>query len=110
MTSDASGHWGCGAVCDTSNQWFSIRWGEHWTHIHITIKEPLPIVVTSAMWGREWIGKQVLFRCDNAAVVAIVNSGRSRHPLAMHYTCLLYLLGAVYNFLLKLFILLVKIM
>ena len=34
----------------------------------------------------------------NAAVVAIVNSGQSKHPLAMHYTRLLYLLGAVYNF------------
>ena len=48
--------------------------------------------------GQGMEGKQVLFRCDNAAVVAIVNSGRSKHPLAMHYTRLLYLLGAVFNF------------
>ena len=34
-------------VCDTSNQWFSIRWGECWTHIHITIEELLLIVVAS---------------------------------------------------------------
>ena len=89
VTSDASGHWGCGAVCDTSHQWFSVKWGECWTHIHITIKELLPIVVASAIWGKEWTGKQVLFRCDNAAVVAIINSGQSKHPLAMHYTRLL---------------------
>ena len=27
-----------------------------------------------------------------------MNSGQSKHPLAMHYTRLLYLLGAVFNF------------
>lgn len=96
VTSDASGSWGCGAFCD--QKWFSIQWGGCWKDIHITIKELLPIVVASALWGREWSGKQILFHCDNAAVVAIVNSGRSKHPLAMHYTRLLYLLGAVYNF------------
>ena len=98
VTSDASGLWGCGAICNTSHQWFSVEWGECWRHIHITIKELLPIIVASAVWGKEWRGKEVLFRCDYAAVVAIVNSGRSKHPLTMHYTRLLYLLGAVFNF------------
>ena len=98
VTSDASGHWGCGAVCNTSNQWFSIKWGECWTHTHITIKELLPIVITSVIWRAKWKGKQVLFRCDNATVAAIVNSPRNRHHLAMHYTRLFYLLGAVSHF------------
>ena len=40
----------------------------------------------------------LVFQCGNAAVVAIVNRGRGRHPLAMHYTRLLYLLAAIYNF------------
>ena len=97
VTSDASGSWGCGAF--SAHHWFAITWGECWRDIHITIKELLPIVAASTVWGKEWIGKHVMFRCDNAAVVAIVNSGRSKHPLAMHYTRLLYLLGAVYNFL-----------
>ena len=96
VTSDASGTWGCGAFC--KKQWFSIEWGECWKDIHITIKELLPFIVASAVWGQGWSGSHVLFQCDNAAVVAIVNSGRSKHPLAMHYTRLLYLLGAVHNF------------
>ena len=58
VTSDVSGHWGCRAVCNTSNQLFSIWRGECWTHIDITIKELLPIVVASAIWGGEWIGKK----------------------------------------------------
>ena len=96
VTSDASGSWGCGVFW--SKYWFSIKWGECWSVIHITIKELLPIVVASAVWGEQWIGRHILFQCDNAAVVAIVNRGRSKHPLAMHYTRLLYLLAAVYNF------------
>lgn len=96
VTSDASGTWGCGAYWKT--QWFSFQWGECWADIHITIKELLPIVIASLIWGKEWQGRRVQFYCDNAAVVAIVNSGRSKHPLAMHYTRLLYLVGAVYNF------------
>ena len=96
VTSDASGLWGCGAF--SAHHWFAITLGECWRDIHITIKELLPIVAASTVWGKEWIGKHVMFRCDNTAVVAIVNSGRSKHPLTMHYTRLLYLLGAVYNF------------
>ena len=96
VTSDASGSWGCGAFCN--REWFSIQWGECWRDLHITIKELLPIVVASILWGRTWTGKHILFRCDNAAVVAIVNSGCSKHPIAMHCTRLVYLLGAVFNF------------
>lgn len=40
----------------------------------------------------------MLFQCVNAAIIAVVNSGRSKHPLAMHYTHPLYLLAAVNNF------------
>ena len=96
VTSDASGSWGCGAFCN--KEWFSLQWGECWKELHITIKELLPVVIASILWGKTWTGKHILFRCDNAAVVAIVNSGRSKHPIAMHYTRLIYLLGAVFNF------------
>jgi hypothetical protein len=90
---------GCNSTpCTPPGSATAIQWGGCWKDIHITIKELLPIVVASALWGREWSRKQVFFYCDNAAVVAIVNSGWSKHTLAMHYTRLLYLLGAVFNF------------
>jgi hypothetical protein len=95
VTFDASGSWGCGTYWQ--EHWFSIPWGACWSSIHITVKELLPIIVASALWGRQWQGKRIRFRCDNAAVVAIVNSGRSKHPLVMHYTRILYLLGACFN-------------
>jgi hypothetical protein len=78
VTFDASGSWGCGTYWQ--EHWFSIPWGACWSSIHITVKELLPIIVASALWGRQWQGKRIRFRCDNAAVVAIVNSGRSKHP------------------------------
>ena len=35
-------------------------------------------------WGSGWKGLTVICRCDNAAVVGIVNSGRSKMDRAMH--------------------------
>ena len=46
---------------------------------------------------REDKGKVVKCLCDNAAVVAIVRSGRSKHPLVMHLMRSLSLFTAGYN-------------
>ena len=96
VTSDASGSWGCGAVSNAD--WFSCGWGSCWLDVHITIKELLPIILASALWGHSWAGHRVLFRCDNAAVVAIINSGRSRNSLATHLARALFLLCAAFKF------------
>lgn len=84
VTSDASGNWGCGAF--VGETWFQVKWPESWTPLHITIKELLPIVLACALWGHKWKGQSVLCRSDNAAVVAAVNSGRSKaqDSTAMH--------------------------
>ncbi len=37
----------------------------------------MPIVVAAAVWGPAWRGQMVLARCDNAAVVAIINKGQA---------------------------------
>ena len=83
LTSDASGTWDCGAF-NSEGEWFQLEWPEEWRDIDITIKELLPIVVALALWGEVWTGRAVKCRCDNAAVVAIVNSGTSRCERAMH--------------------------
>ncbi len=84
VTSDASGSWGCGAWWET--KWLQLQWqglGESASY-GITAKELLPIVVAMATWGKFWQSKTVMTRCDNMAVVAIVNSGASREVEAMH--------------------------
>ena len=55
-----------------------------WSSVHITVKELVPIVVACALWENQWKGATVLCRCDNAAVVSIVNLESSKDALAMH--------------------------
>ena len=83
LTSDASGGWGCGAFT-SGGKWFQLQWPDSWGPIHITVKELVPIVVACALWGASWKGTTVRCHCDNAAVVAILRSGTSKHPLVMH--------------------------
>ena len=96
MTSDASGSWGCGAYL-SSGEWFQLELPSSWDGIHITMKELLPIVIGAAVWGSQWKGVSVLCRCDNAAVVAIVNSGRSKVERAMHLMRSLFFFLARWN-------------
>ncbi len=70
ITSDASGNWGCGA--------FEVK-----KDVRITVKELLPVVMAVAIWGHKWRRKSVKCQCDNAAMVAIINTGTSKNEKAM---------------------------
>ena len=96
LTSDASGSWGCGAF-ESSGLWFQIEWQGALEGVHITVKELLPVVVACALWGRQWRGMTVQCRCDNAVVVAILRSGTSKLPLAMHLMRCLFFFVAYYQ-------------
>ena len=82
ITTDASGNWGCGGYCECN--WFQVQWPQNTADLHITIKELIPIVLALGLWGGMWVGKTIQLRCDNAAAVAIINSGDSRDAEAMH--------------------------
>ena len=73
--SDASGNWGCGAIC--GSQWFQLKWDTRSDRWHISIKELTPIVISTAIWGRHFMGKTLLVRSDNSAAVAAINSQSS---------------------------------
>ena len=77
MTLDASRSWGCGAFTSAGER-FQLQWPGSWADVHITVKELLPIVLGTPMWGAQWQGRSVKCRCDNAAVVANIRSGSSR--------------------------------
>ena len=97
VTSDASGKWGCGAFASTG-EWFQCVWPEDWKEVHITVKELMPIVIAATLWGDRWRGKTIQCRTDNAAVVAIVNSGRSKNSsLAMHLIRTLFFVMARFD-------------
>ena len=78
LTSDASGSWGCGAYW--GSQCFQLPWSVTACHIDINIatKELIPIVIAAALWGKMWSGQVVCSRCDNEAVVAVINRCTSR--------------------------------
>ena len=82
LYSDASGKWGCGALCFP--QWFHIQWPDSWSAHSITVKELLPIVTAVALWGRNWSQQRVLCRCDNMAVVHLLQKRSSRDKTIMH--------------------------
>ena len=51
--------------------------------VHITAKELAPIVVVCALWELAWKGNTVCCQCNNTAVVAILHSSSSKHPLVI---------------------------
>ena len=73
--SDASGHWGCGALWGP--YWLQQKWDERAEPHHISVKELTPIVMAMAIWGHHFKGRTVLVRSDNSAAVAAINSQSS---------------------------------
>ena len=87
---------GCGAFCGPC--WFQLCRAGPIAESHITVKEQVPIVLAEAVWGRLWVGKTILARCDNAAMVAIINQGNSKEPECMHLMCCLSFIAAQFSF------------
>ena len=88
---DASGSFGYCVWFPAAGQWLQLGWSEllqpsslEAQNGGIAWMELLPIILACAMWGVNWAGGSVTFHCDNAAVVAVVNSGYSRAPKIMH--------------------------
>ena len=96
LVSDASGSWGCGAWHAT--HWFQLEWSTITQHWNIAVKELLPIVVAAMIWGHLWRGRQVMVRCDNAVVVAVVNSRYSKDRRMMHLLRCVFFAEAYNNF------------
>ena len=94
--SDASGSWGCGAFWQ--DRWCQLQWNACFRDEDIAVKELVPVLVASALWGHNWRGKVVLFVSDNAAVVSILNSGYSRDKTLMHLLRCLFFMAASFNF------------
>lgn len=99
LWSDASGSFGCGAICPTLSRWIQLRWdGPREVGMEsITWMELLPIVLSCAAWGGFWQGQRVIVNCDNTGAVAVANSGYSRAPRIMHLLRCLFFIRALYQ-------------
>ena len=81
---DASGPGiGFGGFFDGS--WFQGKWpDEQFSKSHsIAWLEFFPIIVAVVLWGHSLQGKRIVLRCDNEAVVAIINKQSSKCPQIM---------------------------
>jgi len=99
IASDASGSWGCGAIWKTS--WFQLKWNEITEAFHIAVKELIPIIIATVIWGSEWKGSIVTAYCDNAAVVSVLNTRYSKEENLMQMVRTLFFIEARYQFKLK---------
>ena len=69
---------------------FQLEWLSSWKDAHISAKELLPVVVSSALWGSSWTEK-ILFHWDNmAAVLAINNRSARDHSFTYLFQCLFF--------------------
>ena len=96
MTSDASGHWGCGAW--HGREWFQYQWPSGCEHHHIAYKELFAALLACATWGAMWRGKRILWRCDNQAAVHAIGRRSCRDSTLMHLIRCLFFFEAVYQF------------
>ena len=54
VTSNAPGHWGCGAW--SGPDWLQFQWPKEAKDCHITFKELVAILLACAVWGDRWAG------------------------------------------------------
>ena len=90
---------GCAAF--SGSEWFQFEWSSSTAAYQITVKELLPIVMAMAIWGPQWHNKSILSRCDNEAVVCILNTGTSKDPTVMGLMRCLHFITAKFNILLS---------
>ena len=100
LHTDASGTLGYGGIL--GRKWFQGRWETHQQlsapGISIAWQELFALVVACHIWGDEFAHKRIVFYCDNASVVSIVNSKRSHIPRVMDLVRHLTLLTLKHNF------------
>ena len=66
-----------------------------------SIKELIPIIFAAALWGKDWKGWCVLCRCNNQAVVAVINARSSLNKDIMHLLRVLFFIEAHFDFMTK---------
>ena len=67
---------GLGAVY--MNQVYAIHIPQYCKNFSIVHLEMLNILVAVRVWGKNWKNQRILIKCDNQAVVSVLNSGRTQ--------------------------------
>lgn len=84
------GHWFC-------DSWTEKLPSEPDRDISMALRELYPIFVAAILWRKYWSSKRILFYCDNAATVNIIQKGRSKVLSIMQLMRRLTWCSAKYN-------------
>ena len=95
---DACPH-GLGAIFDS--QVYALPLTEEYHYLNIAYLEMLNILVALKVWHSQWAGLKVQIKCDNQAVVSVLNLGRPRDPVLAEYTRNIFLWTSTFNIDLK---------
>ena len=98
IVSDASGTWGCAAINKGSGQWLQIQWPRAWRNINIAVKELLPVVLATAVWGSHWNNATIMFSIDNQAAVSALSRRKARDRHLAHLIRCLFFFEAHFRF------------
>ena len=96
VTSDASMSWECGVYF--GSHWFQLKLVQAASSHPIAFLELVPIVIAGMVSGKHWKGSHVRCCCDNAVVVAILQSRYSRDDKLMHLLRCLFFVETITNF------------
>ena len=91
---------GLGAVC--GNEVYAVPVELGYKGYQIVHLEMLNILVAMRVWAHIWHEKRVVIHCDNQAVVAVINSGKTRDPVLAAITRNIAMLTATHDINLKL--------
>ncbi|MES9881411.1 MAG: reverse transcriptase domain-containing protein [Sedimenticola sp.] len=87
LFTDSAAGVGLGFGIYFGGKWAYAPWPEEWHDKgftrDITVLELFPLLVSLYIWGSHLQNKKILFRCDNMAVVAIVNTMTSKSEEVM---------------------------
>ena len=65
-----------------------------WTIVHL---EMVNIMVATKIWSAHWANKRISIKCDNQAVVQVLNSSRTRDPILATIMRNVWMLAAKFN-------------
>ena len=96
LHSDAAGS--VGFACTHGTSWTFGLFPEHTKRHHINILELYPITLAVFLFSQDWCNKNILFICDNLAVVHCLNKQTSKDPVMMQLIRIIVLRALKYNF------------
>ena len=76
---------------------YALPLGDQFSHLHITQLEMLNIVVALKVWSNLWQNKKIKIKCDNLAVVEVLDSGKTRDQFLALCARNVWLISAMCN-------------